>query len=815
MSALTQDISYGSRLLLKNRAVSLVAILSIALGIGVNAIVFSWVDIVLLHPLPGVANQNELILVKSTTPEGNLIDSSYQDYRDLRDRSTLFAGFIAVKMRPFTLGEFGSSERVWAETVTGNFFDVLGVKPMLGRTFNLSEQDERIGAHPVTVLSERLWRRSFNSDPAILGRTIQINHQPLTVIGVVNSEFRGTMNGLNYDLWIPITMRPQLSGEGNWLDSRSSRPLQLFARLRPGVTVTQAQAELTAIATRLGEQFPRTNRGIGARAVTLWDAPDGATSIMRGMLEVLLAVGGVVLLIVCANVANLLLARSIARQKEFAIRLGLGAGRTRLLRQLLTESFLLAALGAATGLVLATWLSESLDTFIPPTDMPAALSPHVGGVVMAWTTALAFLTTILCGIAPALHAVRADVNEALKAGGRGTSSAGSAVRLRGFLVVGEVALAVVALVGAGLFIQSFRNSTKANPGFDASHLLLAGVDLSTNRYTREQNMDILHRATERLESLHGVEGVAMSEDVPLGLGGRSWEDVDVEGYVPRTGENMKVWRNVVSPGYFSVLRIPLLDGREFTKLDTRDSQPVVIVNQTFVRRFLKGQNPIGHKMRAWGRTNTIIGVAKDGKYLNLNESPLPYFYLPLEQIYNTSMAIAVQARTSGPPAQLLGTVRRELTALDPGVGTPILTTMPEFLAGSYFAQRVGATLLSVLGLIALVLAAVGLYGVMSYTIGQRTHELGIRMALGASPLMVLRSVLASGMTLALTGIAAGLALCAALNRLASGVLYHVSGTDPATFAAVAAFLALVAAAASLVPARRATRIDPVKALSNE
>lgn len=815
MHAVAQDISYGFRLLLRNRAVTLVAILSIALGIGVNATVFSWVDIVLLHPLPGVDRQSELIVVKSVTPEGDPIDSSFPDYRDLRDRSTLFAGFIAAKQRPFTLGEFGSSERVWAETVTGNFFDVLGVKPVLGRTFNADEQDERIGAHPVTVLSERLWRRKFQADPQIIGRKIFINHQPLTVIGVVPGEFRGTMNGLNYDLWVPLTMRPQLSGEGNWLARRGSRPLQLFARMKPGVTLPQAQAELAAIAQRLGEQFPQTNRAIGARALTLWDAPDGATNIMRGMLQVLLAVGGVVLLIVCANVANLLLARAIARQKEFAIRASLGAGRVRLLRQLLTESFLLAALGAVGGMLIAVWLSGSVDSFVPPTDMPAGINPHISSTVIAWTMGLAFLTTILCGIAPALQVVRSDVNETLKAGGRGTSSAGGTVRLRGLLVVGEVALAVVALIGAGLFVQSFRNSQQANPGFDASHILLAGVDLSTNRYTREQNMSILHRVYETLGSLPGVEGVTVSEDVPLGLGGRSWEDIEVEGYVPRTGENQKIWRNVVGPGYFSVLGIPLVEGREFTKQDTGDSQPVVIVNQTFVRRFLGGQNPIGRKMRGYGRMNTIVAVAKDGKYINLNESPLPYFYLPMEQVYNTSMGLAVQVRTTGPPGQLISTVRRDLLNLDPGVSAPTIVPMTEFLAGSYFAQRIGASLLSVLGIIALALAAIGLYGVMSYSIGQRTHEIGIRMALGASPMAVLRSVLSSGMTLALAGVATGLVLCAAFTRLASAVLYKVSSTDPATFAAAAAFLTLVAVIATLVPARRATRIDPVKALNNE
>ncbi|MEO8662641.1 MAG: ABC transporter permease, partial [Bryobacteraceae bacterium] len=624
MNAFLQDISYGFRVLLKNPAVTLVAVLSIALGVGVNSTVFSWVDAVLLHPLPGVANQNEVVAVKSTTPEGNTIDSSYPDFRDLRDQSTLFSGWIAAKQRPFNLGEQGSSERVWAETVTGNYFDVLGVRPLLGRTFNHDEQDERFGAHRVAVLSERLWHRKYNGDPRIVGQTILINRQPLTVIGVVPAEFRGVMNGLSYDLWLPLTIRPLLTGEGNWLLRRTSRPLQMLARLKPGVTLAQAQSEIDAITERLGKEYPQTNERIGARALTLWDTPDGATSIMRVLLEVLLAVGALVLLIVCANVANLLLARATARRKEFAIRLGLGAGRGRLLRQLLTESFLLAFAGAMAGLLFTVWFTGFIDIFIPPTDLPVGLNPTVNAAVIGWTVVLAFLTTFLCGAAPAVHAAYSNVNETLKAGGRGTSSSAASNRLRGLLVVGEVALAVVALIGAGLFVKSFHNAQQANPGFDPSKVLLAGIDLSTNGYTREQNLGILRRVTASMASLPGVEGVVFSEDVPLGLSGRSWEDFQVPGYVPHTGENMKVWRNLVGPDYFQVLQIPLLDGREFTALDTRENPYVMIVNQTFVRRFLNGGPAVGRIVHAYGRDNTIVGVARDGKYISIDEQPTPY-----------------------------------------------------------------------------------------------------------------------------------------------------------------------------------------------
>lgn len=815
MHAFLQDLQYGFRLLLRSRSVTLIAVLSIALGIGVNATVFSWVDSVLLHPLPGVANQNEVVVLKSVTPEGDTIDSSYPDYRDLRDKSTLFAGVIATKMRPFNMGETGSAERVWAETVTGNYFDVLGVKPILGRTFNADEQDERVGAHPVVILSERLWRRTFNSDPAVIGRSILINRRPLTVIGVVPGEFRGTMNGLNFDLWMPLTMRPVLAGEGNWLENRRSRPLAIYARLKPGVSLEQARAEISAISQRLGEQFPDSNRGIGAKALTLWDNPDGATSLLRVLLQVLLGVGAVVLLIVCANVGNLLLARAISRRKEFAIRIGLGARTNRLARQLLTESFLLALLGALAGLLVAVWLTDSIDRFLPPADMPVGIHARINSTVLGWTAALAILTTLLCGVAPALHAARPDVNETLKAGSRGNSNSGVSNWLRNSLVVAEVALAVVALVGAGLFLKSFQNARAFNPGFDPTRILLAGLDLSTNNYSRDQNLNLIHRATQTLEALPGVKEVSVSEDVPLGLSGRSWEDISVEGYVPRTGENMKVWRNLVMPKYFKTLGIPLIDGREFTTLDTRDSQPVMVVNQTFVKRFLGGGNAIGRKVRAWGRDFTVSGVAKDGKYLTLSENQLPYFYLPLEQVYSPSMGLAVQVRTEGQPAQFANTVRRSLLSLDPGVSVSVVLPMNEFMEGAYFAHRIGASLLTVLGIVSLILSAIGLYGVMSYTIGQRTHEIGIRMALGARPLDVLKAVIGRGLALALLGIGCGLLLSTVVTRVASRLLFQVSATDPLTFGAVSLFLAFTAFAASYMPARRATRIDPMQALHGD
>ncbi len=815
MHRFAHDLHYALRLSLKHPLTTLVAVLSIALGIGINATVFAWADAALLRPVPGVEDAGRLVLLKTVTPEGDPIDSSFPDYRDFRDRARSFSGLAALKERPLALMESGQSERVWAEMVTGYYFDVLGVKPILGRTFNREEQDERQGAHPVAVLSERFWERRFGRDPAVAGRTIRLNQREFVVIGIVPADFRGSMTAVNFDLWVPLTMQRALTNAGDWLASRSARPIDLYARLRPGVTLAQAQAEVSSIAARLGEEFPQTNARLGARLYPLSQAPEGPQTVLSPLVKVLAGAGFLVLLIVCANVAGITLARTAQRRKEFGIRLGAGCSRSRLVGQILTESLLIALAGALAGLLVVVWLSSALRYFMPATPFPLGLALRFDGWIFAYTLGLCALAAVLSGVAPALHAARVDVYESLKQGGRGLSSGGGAGRLRRGLVVAEVALAVVALAGAGLLLESYRNARAARPNFNPDPVVLAGIDLATTGYTREQNLDIIHRGAERLAALPGVRRAAYAEDVQLGVGGRSWEDIEVEGYVPRTGENMKVWRNIVSPGYFDVLQLPLVQGRDFTWQDTSETARVLIVNETFVRRFLPTGIALGRKVKVFGRTYAIAGVARDSKYLSLNEDPMPYFYAPLDQVYNPSMGLAVHVRVDGPPASFVAPVRAELQASLRGATVFLAAPMTELLAGAYFAQQAGASLLGVLAAVAVLLAALGLYGVMSYSVTQRTHEIGIRIALGATPGRVFALTFRESLALIATGVGAGLLLALASARFGAEILYGVSPYHASTYLAAAALLAATGALASYVPALRATRLDPVRALQQE
>ncbi|MDX2151671.1 MAG: ABC transporter permease [Bryobacteraceae bacterium] len=815
MRELIQDLHFSIRLMRKNVLATLIAVFSIGLGIGINATVFSWADATLLRPVPGIDRAGDVVLLKSLTPEGDPIDSSYPDYRDFRDQSTLFAGLVAVKERPLALMDGNQSERVWAEMVTGNYFDVFGVKPILGRTFNREEQGEQKDAYPVTVISERFWERRFARDPRIIGRTVRLNQHEFTVIGVVPGLFRGAMTGVNFDLWVPLMTQRKLTGSGDWLSERRARPIDLFARLRPGATIEQAQAEVSAIASRLAQEYPSSNGRIGARLYTLSQAPEGPQTVLSILVKVLAGAGFVVLLIVCSNVANLTLVRAAQRRKEFAIRLGVGCAKGRLVRQLLTESLIIAAAGTVVGLLMVIWLSDALALFIPTNPFPIGLALRFDGWIVLYAVGLSVLATLLSGIAPALQAAAVDVNETLKQGGRGLSSGSGAGRLRRSLVVAEVALAVVALAGAGLLVKSYENARAAKPNFDPDPVLLAGLDLSTSGYTREQGLDIIHRVVERTGALPGVRTVSLAEDVPLGVGGRSWEDLEVEGYVPRTGENMKVWRNIVTPGYFDTVSLPLVQGRDFTWQDTRQTERVMIVNETFVRRFLPSGIVLGRKVKAFGRPFTIVGVAKDSKYLSLSENPIPYFYVPVDQIYNASMGLAVHVRVAGDPGNFASAVRRELQSVDPGATVFVVAPMAELLSAAYFAQKVGASLLAVLAAIAVLLAALGLYGVMAYSVTQRTQEIGIRMALGATPASVFLQTFRESLALTVAGVAGGTLLAFVLARLASDILYGVSAADAATYLAAGSFLILISILASWLPAARATRLDPIRALQHE
>jgi len=813
MGSFLQDLQYALRTLLKRPAFTVVAVGSLALGIGVNATVFSWVERILLNPMPGVPNGRELVSIKTVAANGDLLDSSFLDFRDFRDQAKTLSGVIAFKQRPLYLGDPPHVERVWSEMVSGNFFDVLKVKPVLGRTFSTEEQAERPGGSPVAVISETLWRRRFQADPNIVGRVIKLNQKAFTIIGVTPAVFPGTVNGLNFDLWVPLTMHAELTGSWNWLDDRNSRTLVMMARVAPGADLKQADTEVRAIAKHLEAAYPNTNRNIGARVLAMADAPEGVQSVLGKLLKVLLAIGAAVLLIVCANVSNLLLARATARQKEFGIRLSLGATRSRLLRQLFTEALVLALAGGALGLLAASWMTRGIEVLLPATDLPIAnMASGLNSLGFLFTLALCLGTTILCGLAPAWQTFRRKAQDVLRESGRGVSAGVRSRALGGALVVSEISLALIALIGSGLFIQSFENAKTANPGFQPEHVLLAGYDLSQSRYPLEKSLTVLRRLRDHLLNVPGVQNASMCEDVPLGFSAGSWEEVDIHGYAPRRGENMKLYRNVVSPGYFATLEIPLVAGRDFSERDDRRTDRVAVVNETFVKRFLPGRFALGHKFKGFGEEITIIGVARDSKVHQLSEPPTPYFYVPLAQFYSPSMGVGIEVRTVERPEAFAARLRAEIESVDPNVAISGTSPFVSYMSASYFAQKVGASLLSVLGVISLALATLGLYGVMTYSMSQRSHEIGIRMAIGARPGQVLKHVLREGMRLCLIGSVAGVALALVVMRLASSVLFGIGSNDLVTCLGATSILIFFALLATWVPARRASRIDPIEAL---
>jgi predicted permease len=830
MGSLFQDFRYGCRMLMNNPRFAAVAVLTLALGIGASTTVFSWIDAVLLHPFPGVSNAGELVAFETMTPDGQFVANSYLDFRDYRDNLKTISGLAMFRPMALNVGEDEHIETVWGMLVSGNYFDVLRVKPELGRVFLPEEYGDKPGGFPVVVISDRLWRSHFNADPQIAGKTVRINRQLLTIVGVTRPNFHGSMAGLSFDMWVPCVMQPQLESLDLMLRDRKTRQLAGLARLKPGVTLAQAKQEVAELARRIAEGSPETNAGMSATLLPPWKSHFSAQSALLGPLEILAAVAAVLLLIVCANVANLLLARFVARRKDFSLRLALGARRLRLARQILTESFLLAAAGAAGGVVMATWMSGSLHYLLPPTgNDPVVLDLHLNGQALAFTVLICLVTALLCGAAPALHSLRTDLNETLKESGRSATQGEKSHRLRALLVVSEVSLALVALIGAGLFLRDFQAIRKIDAGFEPRNVLVSSFYLSTSGYNLEQRKQFCRRLREKLESEPGVAAVTYADGVPLGFQTSWWEDLEVRGYVPATGENMKIYRNVVAPGYFNLMRIPLVEGRDFTEHDdeSEKSSDVMIVSQSFQKRFLGTGNPIGRKVHGWGRWFTVVGVAKDSKYHSLTESSLPYFYVPFRQVYREDMNLAFYVRTAGDPNQAIAIMRRDVREIDPNVTVFGVVPLVEYIGASWFAQKITASLLSVLGSLALLLAALGLYSVMSYSVAQRIHEIGVRMALGAQSGDVLALVLRRGMTLTLAGLLVGAGLALALTRTipmmsanssilgGGGVLLGGSAADPLIYLAAATFLGAVAALACYIPARRATMVDPMVALRYE
>ncbi len=812
MNLLWSDLRYGFRLLRKSPGFALIAILTLGVGVGATTTVFNWIDGFLLHPWSGVAEPDRVVALETVAPSGEHITTSYPDFRDLRDNTRLVKSVALYQPRMLRMGDDEHAEPVWAELVTGQYFDLLGVKPYLGRFFQGAEQDDAQNAHPVAVLGYGLWKGRFHADPKIVGRVIRVNRSSYTVIGVAPEEFHGSIAGLGFEMWLPATMYGQITSTGDWmLRDRKTRMFMAVARLKDGVTLAQAREEMEAVAKRVAAGNARTNQGISMTLLPRSEGSFGSEKVLGQPLPILLGVCGLVILIGCANIANLLLARATSRQKEFGIRQALGAGRSRIAGQLLSETLLLALAGSALGLLIASWTRGALVWLMPKTGFVFVEHP-LDWRALAFAELLAVLVTIASGLAPALHTARANLHDTLKEGGRSDAAGAGSNRLRTLLVVSEVALAVVALVGAGLFVKSFSVARAMSPGFDTNHVAVGQFDLTTARYDRNQADSFCLRLRDRLRATPGIEAVSYADTVTFGFAGISWEDLDIQGYVPGPSENMKIYRNLVAPGYFDLMRIPLVEGRDFTDHDDQNSPLVMIVNQEFERRFFAGRQPIGQQVRGWGRWFTIVGVARDTKYRSLTESPMPFFYIPIAQVFRPEYGLNFHVRASVPEQQAIAILRREARAIDPGVAMFEAFPMSERIAQSLYGQKLAATLLGVLGGVALLLAAVGLYGVISYSISQRTQELGIRLALGAQSFDLLRSVILQGLAMTVFGILAGSGLAFGAARLAPRSLLVVSPSDPATYLAVAAFLAAVAVLACWVPARRATRVDPLVAL---
>jgi predicted permease len=825
MSSLLQDLRYSLRMMFRNRAFTILAVLTLAIGIGANTTVFSWVDAMLLRPLSGVASPDRLVAVETLTPNGAFVPNSYPDYRDFRDHLKLVSGIAVTHPAAFSVGQQDHAERVWGELVSGNFFSVLGTKASVGRVFLPEEYGDKPGAFPLVVISDRFWRSHFNADPSIVGKTVRLNQHELTVIGIADPSFHGSIAGEAFDLWVPYMMQPELNGVDEWmLRDRGDRNMLGIARLQPGVTLDQARGELASLATHMAIADADTNQGLNATMLPLANSHFGPQSLLLAPLRILTGVCGVLLLIVCANVANLLLARATVRQKEFSTRLAVGAGRARLVRQVATEILLLAIAATFCGIAVTMWMTRTLSKLLPPARLSMVLDLHLNVHIFAFSAMLCIVATVAAGLFPALQAGRTNLNENLSEAGRSGVGGVRSHRLRSSLVVVEVSLALVALIGAALFVRGFSAVRQIDPGFNPNHVLLSQFYLASNGYSLEQRKEFTRRLGDKLQSAPTVTNVAWSDFVPLGFDSGSWEHLEVRGYTPDRDENMKIYRNMISPDYLPLLGIPIIEGRNFTAHDDEKSPLVMIVNQAFVDHFFAGQHPIGRQIHGWGKWFTVIGVAGNSKYHSLGEAPLPYFYVSFRQLYRADLDLAFYVRTLGDPAAALSLVRQKAREIDSGVTVFDSVPLSEFIGASLYPQRVAASLLSILGALCVVLAAVGLYSVLAYSVAQRTHEIGIRMALGARPADVLRLVVRQGLSLVLAGLAVGLCLSLAVSRSISAMsifgssmdsptkLLGVSAMDPLTYAGAMLLLLAVAFLATWIPARRAAGVEPMEAL---
>jgi predicted permease len=812
MRDFVQDLRYAIRQMARKPGMTIFAVLSLALGIGANSSIFSLVNAILFRELPAERPQELVDVYSGKEGDFQYATWSYPDFADVGQWNDVFSDFSAINLTIATYDDGRRTELLFGEQVSGNLFRMYGIRPALGRDF-LPEEDVTTGAHPVVLLGHRFWQQRLGSDPKIIGKALKINGQVLTVVGVAPEVFKGSFPAVSSDFWVPMHVGKATAAVSN-LDDRDSRSLFAKARLKPGVDVEHAQAQLTALVGRLRTTWPKECEGltvtlIPTREVVLNPGLDGP---IFGVAGLIMGIVGLVLLIACSNIANLLLVRAAERRREIAIRLAIGASRGRLIRQLLTESVLLALLGGVAGLLIAVWTARLIVAFKPPLPIPLNLDIPLDWRVLAFTLGIALLTGIVCGLAPALQSTRPGVVAALKDEEASLMRRHRKLGLRNLLVVAQVATSALLLVGAGLFLRSLGNAQSIDPGFR----LRNGVAVQTalelgGAYDETKGRAFYDQLLERTRTLPGVRSATLVEHLPLGLNIHV-SSVELEGRPkPRKGEELEVDRSSAAPGYFETMGIPLLAGRDFAAGDRPGAQKVAIINQTAARRFWPGADPLGKRLRfGEGDWMTVVGVAKDGKYRTLGESQRAFVYPNSQQQYSSFMTLIVA--TDGSELAMLEQVRRQLDELDPNVPIFSISTLSKHLSIMLFPARLGAALLAAFGILGLLLAGIGLYGVVAASVARRTREVGIRMSLGARRADVLALVVREGMALTGIGLAIGLGLALLASQLLQGLLYGIGTYDPVTYLTVAAVLGGIALCANLVPARRATRVEPVVAL---
>ena len=811
MENLLQDIRFGFRQLIKRPGFAALAIISMALGIGANTSIFSLVDTALLRPL-AVKEPSRLVELYGTIHNGAEWSlESYPNYKEYRDRNTVFSGLFVYRVVVSSLTVNNSSQRVWGYLVSGNYFDVLGVKPLLGRTF-LPEEDQTPDSHPVAVLSYSCWQHRFGGDTAIVGKTVEFNSRPFTVIGVAPKGFIGTEVAYDPEMFIPVMMAKTIEPGSTWLDRRDSSNLFTVGRLKPGISFDQAKAELETLTAQQAKDHPENvGRGIRLGKPGLF-IPDIANSVFA-FTGLLAAVGALVLLLACVNLANLLLARATDRRREIAVRLAIGASRGRLVRQLVTESILISLSGGAVGVVLAATINRAVRGIHLPSDVTLLFDLRTDWRVLTFALLLSIATGILFSLIPALQSSKPQLVPALK---DESSMAGfRRSRLRNFLVVAQVSLSLILLISAGLIVRSLQAAQKMRPGFNPENAVAISFDVSLQGYDEVRGRAFQKQVLQHAQALPQIEKAALTDYLPLGLNYND-SSIYIEGTEFKGASNLPIAIPMEStPGYFDVMGIPLR-GRDFRDDENKKESRLAIVNETFVKKFLNGQDPIGRRFNWHGPSDPffeIVGVVPAGKYNSLGEEPKPALYTPLYRDYSGTVTLV--ARTRGDPRQVLNALRAEVQKLDPSISVYAAKTLQEHMGTSLFPARMAAIALGSFGVLALILAAVGIYGVMSHVVAGRTREIGLRMALGAQLSDVRKLILKQGMLLAAIGSVAGLLLAFSGARLMKSLLYGVSTSDPITFTGVVLLLLGIALLACWVPARRASRVEPMIALRAE